>query len=60
VYFDLDARGKPMNVVAVCSNRLFQAEAERAIVQTEFVPKRVDGRPVEQRDMVYPLEFVLE
>ena len=60
VVFDLDSRGKPSNVVATCSSPLFVSEAQRAISRTEFSPKMVDGRPVEQRNMVFPLEFVFE
>ena len=60
VVFDLNASGKPYNVVARCSNELFVKEAERAIARTDFSPKLVDGRPVEQLNTVYPLEFVLD
>lgn len=60
VNFDLDSRGKPKNVVAVCSNSLFVSEAERAVSRYEYIPKMVNGRPVEQPNMVVPLEFVLE
>lgn len=59
VRFDVDTRGKPYNVEATCSDRVFKREAERAVSRVEFAPKIVRGQAAERRNVVYPLEFTL-
>lgn len=59
VRFDVDTRGKPYNVTPVCSDSVFQREAKRAVEGVEFAPKIVRGKPVERRNVVYPIEFKL-
>lgn len=59
VRFDVDVRGKPYNIVADCTDSVFQREAERAVSKVEFAPKIVRGKPAERRNVVYPLVFQL-
>ena len=58
--FDVDTRGKPYNVQATCTDSVFKSEAERSVGRVEFAPKIVRGKPVERRNVVYPLEFNIE
>lgn len=60
VRFDVDARGRPYNVEATCSDSVFKREAERAVSRVEFAPKIVRGQPAERRNVVYPLDFRLD
>ena len=60
VRFDVDVRGRPYNVEATCSDSVFKREAVRAVNKVEFAPKIVRGKPVERRNVVYPLEFKLD
>jgi protein TonB len=60
VRFDVDTRGRPYNVEATCTDRVFKREAERAVNRVEFAPKIVRGQPAERRNVVYPLEFQLD
>ncbi|MEM8615630.1 MAG: TonB family protein [Pseudomonadota bacterium] len=60
VKFDVDTRGKPYNVEAECTDRVFQREAIRAVSRVEFAPKIVRGKAAERRNVVYPLEFKLD
>lgn len=59
VRFDVDTRGKPYNVTADCTDRVFKREAERAVSRVEFAPKIIRGQAAERRNVVYPLEFTL-
>lgn len=59
VRFDVDTRGKPYNVSADCTDRVFKREAERAVNRVEFAPKIIRGQAAERRNVVYPLEFTL-
>lgn len=59
VRFDVDVRGRPYNIEASCSDRVFKREAERAVSRVEFAPKIVRGQAAERRNVVYPLEFKL-
>ena len=60
VQFDVDVRGRPHNIQAACSDRIFVREAEAAVSRVQFVPKIQRGRPVERQNVVYPLEFRLK
>lgn len=60
VSMDVTARGKPFNVTANCSDRVFEKEAVRAVSRVEFLPMIFEGRSVERKNVVYPLEFKLE
>lgn len=60
VRFDVDTRGKPYNIQATCSDNIFTREAERAVSKVEFAPKIVRGKPVERRNVVYPISFTLQ
>lgn len=60
VQFNVDVRGQPYNLQADCTHAIFRAEAIRAVSKTEFVPKLENGRPVERKNVIYPLEFSLK
>lgn len=59
VRFDVNVRGKPYNVEADCTDRIFVREAVRSVSRVEFAPKIVRGQAVERRNVVYPLSFTL-
>lgn len=60
VRFDVNARGKPYNIQASCTDDIFEREAIRAVERVEFAPKIIRGKAAERRNVVYPLEFRLE
>ena len=60
VSMDVSAKGRPYNVMADCTDAVFEREAVRAIGRVEFRPKIVDGEAVQQRNVVYPLSFSLQ
>ena len=60
VSMDVSAKGRPYNVMADCTDAVFEREAVRAISRVEFRPKIVDGAAVQQRNVVYPLSFSLQ
>ncbi|MCI4645428.1 MAG: energy transducer TonB, partial [Hyphomonadaceae bacterium] len=60
VRFDVNARGEPFNVEAVCTDSVFRREAERAVSRVRFAPKIVRGQALERRNVVYPIEFGLD
>lgn len=59
VYLNVDPRGRPYDVRAVCTHDGFSREAERAVQRSEFAPKIVRGQPVAREGVVYPIEFRL-
>lgn len=60
VRFDVTPKGLPYNIQAICTDRVFEEAAERAIARVEFIPQIVRGQPVERKNVVYPLIFKLE
>ncbi len=60
VRFDVDPRGKPYNVTADCTDGVFTRSAEAAMRKVEFVPELRNGQPMVRRNVVYPLDYVLE
>ena len=60
VYFNVSVRGEPFDVRADCTDSVFEQEARRAVLRTQFLPKVKDGRSVELSDVMYPLSFRLE
>ncbi len=60
VSMDVSAKGRPYNVVATCTDRVFEREAVRAISRVEFRPRIIDGVAVERRNVIYPLTFNLQ
>lgn len=60
VRFDVNVRGAPFNIRPECSHQVFLDEAKRAISKVQFRPQIVSGRPVERRNVIYPLAFKLE
>ncbi len=59
VRMDVTPMGRPYNVRAVCSDRVFVREAERAVSKVEFIPKLAGGQRVGRKNVVYPVEFQL-
>lgn len=59
VQLDVDARGRPFNVEAICTDSVFVRAAIRAVERAEFVPEVQSGQPVERRNVVYPVNFTL-
>ena len=57
VWFDVSEEGKPINIAADCTSRLFKKEAERAVSQVEFEPLVYKGKSYVRPGVVYPLEF---
>ena len=60
VSMDVSAKGRPYNVVAVCTDSVFEREAVRAVSRVEFRPRLIDGVAVERRNVIYPLSFSLQ
>ncbi len=60
VLFDLGADGKPKNMVAVCSDPIFEDSAAE-LKGASFAPiNGPDGKPVEVKGLTYPLEYCVE
>lgn len=57
VWFDVSKEGKPVNIEAKCTSKLFKDEAERAISKVDFEPLIYKGKPYVRPRVVYPLEF---
>jgi protein TonB len=59
VRFNVDARGKPKDIVAKCTDNVFVDSVTRAVAAQEFAPKIVNGRSVERSNVVQPFTFKL-
>lgn len=59
VQFDIDTKGKPQNVQAICTHPYFIGNSEKAIRKMRFEPLSIDGTLYEMPDYVYPLEYRL-
>lgn len=59
--FTISPDGTPLNVELVDAQprRVFERDARRAIYKWKFKPKVVDGKAVEQHNMVYTMQFNL-
>ncbi len=59
--FTISPDGTPLNVELVDAQprRVFERDARRAIYKWKFKPKVVDGKAVEQQNMVYTMQFNL-
>jgi periplasmic protein TonB len=58
VLFDVDTRGRPFNLSAQCTDKVFEAEAIRSVSKAEFLPKiNAQGIAAEQHGAIYPLVF---
>ena len=60
VTIDVDPRGNPFNISAICSDNLFRQEAIRAVENVRFIPAVRDWKAVTSRGVVIPIEFALE
>lgn len=60
VTFDVDIRGRPYNVVADCTDSVFERAAYEAVSRVQFAPKILGGQARERRNVVYPLVFTLD
>lgn len=59
ISFDLDPRGKPYNLEALCSDPMFRNSSIKAVRSAEFAARIVDGKPIGQEGLVYPITFKL-
>ena len=59
VNFDVSESGVPFNLLASCSDTIFEEESIRAVSQARFEPATVDGAPAIRENVEYPLEFSL-
>ncbi len=57
VTLDVDPKGQPFNVDASCTDRVCERAAEVAVTKAKFAPRIVNGQPVIQKRVIYPLEF---
>jgi hypothetical protein len=58
VIFDVDARGLPGNIDAVCSNQAYVGAAISGFATARFTPVAdASGKAVAQHGIFYPLEF---
>lgn len=57
VRFDVNLRGEAMNIRPQCSHPGLESSARRAVAGSRFSPKIVAGKPVEQRNVVYPIAY---
>jgi len=60
VHLSVTPKGEPFNVDAICTDRVFERSAEKAIKKVRFAPKIRDGKSVTVTGVVYPLEFRME
>ncbi len=54
-----DGYAKDVEIIDANPKRIFDRDARRAIYKWRFKPRVVDGKPVEQPNMYYTLEFKL-
>lgn len=59
VNFSIDAAGRPFNVDAICTDRVFESSSERAVRKALFAAKVINGQPVGSDNLVYPIEYGL-
>lgn len=59
VNFSIDAAGRPFNVDAICTDRVFESSSERAVRKALFAAKVSNGQPVGSDNLVYPIEYGL-
>lgn len=60
VRFDVTAKGRPYNIVPMCSHSVFDDAAKMAVSKSEFLPRVVSGQVIERRNVVYPIEFKIK
>lgn len=60
VLLDVTPSGQAQNVMAACSNPAFVEEAEAAMRDVSFQPKRVNGEAVAARNVTYPMGFCFQ
>lgn len=59
VALSIDARGRPFDIRAACTDPVFTRAAETAVARSEFAPMIRLGQAVEQTGVVYPITFKL-
>ena len=57
VRFSVDENGLPFAITPSCTRPIFCFEAKRAISETVYEPKTIDGIPAIRTKMVFPLSF---
>lgn len=59
VVFSIDAAGRPFGASASCTNQVFERSSQRAVERALFATKVMNGVPVGQDNLVYPIQFTL-
>ena len=59
VFFSIDAAGRPLRIEASCTDEIFARPSVRAVEQTLFAAKTVNGMRVGQDNLVYPIQYKL-
>jgi len=59
VKFDVNVSGRPYNIIATCTDRIFERAAEKAVSDVQFALKTKAGKAVERRSVIYPIVFSL-
>lgn len=59
VRFTVNARGRPVEIEPSCTHIVFCQPAREGVGRAIFEPARLDGRPVNRPNVVYPIEFRL-
>ena len=59
VFFSIDAAGRPSRIEASCTDEIFARPSVRAVEQTLFAAKTVNGMRVGQDNLVYPIQYKL-
>ncbi len=60
VFLSVSPKGKPFDVSADCTNRIFSKAATNAVKKVQFAPKIYNGQAVIVTGVVYPIAFTLE
>jgi len=58
--YDVDARGVPKNILAVCSATTFEYSARQVIARSTFRPFTIDGEPQEYKSLRQVITFKLD
>lgn len=60
VRFDVDERGYSFNHYTTCTDYVFCFQSKKAVTQVLFKPAYRHGEPRVRRNVIYPLEYIME
>ncbi|MEM7493670.1 MAG: hypothetical protein AAF296_09830 [Pseudomonadota bacterium] len=60
VRFDVDERGYSFNHFTSCTDYIFCFQSKKAVADVLFEPAMDNGEPRIRRDVLYPLEYLIE